>query len=338
MAIQQKPLSGIGEPINVQTIALEEHFTTPEFLRATAPFTPALASAKQLEERLVDLDEKRISAMDEGGIDLQILSLAATAQDKLAAADAASLVADANDVAFAATKRHTGRLAMFSSLALGNPVSAAKELERGVLKQKSVGGFVNGTEGGAFLDDPRYTPLLEAAEAVDVPLYLHPTPAPEPVQEIYFSGLPQASAYFLSTAAWGWHAELGMHALRLILAGVFDRFPRLRIIIGHMGENLPYSLMRAQDGLPPSVTGLKYSVSEYFLRHFAITTSGYFTQPPFLCALQVMGAERILYSVDYPYRSNDAGARFLEGIQISPDDLRKIASENAIRILKLNIK
>ena len=338
MAIQQKPISGIGEPISIQTIALEEHFTTPEFLRATAPVTPALASTKQLEEKLIDLDEKRIRAMDEGGVDLQILSLAATAQDKLAVADAASLVADANDVAFAATERHPGRLAMFSSLALGDPVSAAKELERGVLKHKSVGGFVNGTEGGSFLDNPRYTPLLEAAEALDVPLYLHPTPAPEPVQETYFSGLPQASAYFLSTAAWGWHAELGMHALRLILAGVFDRFPRLRIIIGHMGENLPYSLMRAQDGLPPSVTGLKYSISEYFLGHFVITTSGYFTQPPFLCALQVMGAERILYSVDYPYRSNNAGARFLEGIQIPLDDLRKIASENASRILKLKIK
>jgi hypothetical protein len=124
----------------------------------------------------------------------------------------------------------------------------------------------------------------------------------------------------------------------LILAGVFDRFPRLRIIIGHMGENLPYSLMRAQDGLPPSVTGLKHSISEYFLHHFVITTSGYFTQAPFRCALEVLGAERILYSVDYPYRSNDAGARFLEDLSLPPDDLRKIASENAERILKLNRK
>ena len=335
MAILQKPVSGIGEPISIRTIALEEHFTTSAFLRATAAFTSALSSAKPLEEKLLDLDGYRITAMDEGGVDLQILSLAATAQDKLAPADATSLVADANDTAFAATERHPERLAMFSSLALADPGSAAKELERGVLKQRSVGGFVNGTEGGSFLDDPRYIPLLEAAEALDVPLYLHPTPAPEPVQRIYFSGLPEASAYFLSTAAWGWHAELGMHALRLILGGVFDRFPRLKIIIGHMGENLPFSLMRAQDGLSPSVTGLKRSLSEYFLHHFVITTSGYFTQPPFQCALQVLGAERILYSVDYPYRSNDAGARFLEGLSLPPDDIRKIACENAERILKL---
>lgn len=335
MAILQKPVSGIGERISIRTIALEEHFTTPGFLRATAPFIPALASAKPLEEKLLDLDGSRIHAMDEGGVDLQILSLAATAQDKLSPSDATSLVAEANDIAFAATDRHPGRLSMFTSLALGDPAAAARELERGVLKQRSVGGFVNGTEGGSFLDNPRYAPLLEAAEALDVPLYLHPTPAPDPVQQAYFSGLPEPSAYFLSTAAWGWHAELGMHALRLILAGVFDRFPRLKIIIGHMGENLPFSLMRAQDGLPPPVTGLKHSISEYFLHHFAITTSGYFTQPPFQCALQVLGAERILYSVDYPYRSNDAGARFLEGLSLPPDDIRKIACENAERILKL---
>jgi predicted TIM-barrel fold metal-dependent hydrolase len=336
MAIQQKPTSGIGDPISIRTIALEEHFTTVEYLRATAPFTPALATAKPLEEKLLDLGRKRIAAMDEGGVDFQVLSLAATAQDKLSPADATVLVAEANDAAFAATERHPGRLGMFSSLALRDPTSAAKELERGVLKQRSLGGFVNGTEGGSFLDDPRYTPLLEAAEALDVPLYLHPTPAPEAVQAAYFSGLPEASAYFLSTAAWGWHAELGLHALRLIVAGVFDRFPRLRFIIGHMGEGLPFSLMRAQDGLPQSVTGLKHSVAEAFRAHFVITTSGYFTYPPFLCAQQVLGVERILYSVDYPYRSNTAGARFLEGLPLPPDDLRKIASGNAERILRLN--
>ena len=136
----------------------------------------------------------------------------------------------------------------------------------------------------------------------------------------------------------GMARRVGYARLAIDFGWCLDRFPRLRIIIGHMGENLPYSLMRAQDGLPPSVTGLKYSISEYFLGHFVITTSGYFTQPPFLCALQVMGAERILYSVDYPYRSNNAGARFLEGIQLPLDDLRKIASENASRILKLKIK
>jgi uncharacterized protein len=335
MAIKRRPVSGTGEPLNVRTIALEEHFTTREFLRATAKFTPAIASSAALEAKLLDLDEGRLAAMDDGGVDLQILSLAAAGEDKLPATDATVLVRDANDLAFVATQRHPGRLRMFASLALSDPNAAAKELERGVHKLACVGGFVNGTEGGSFLDHVRYSPVLEAAEALDVPLYLHPTPPPSAVWDAYFSGLPEPSAYFLSTAAWGWHAELGMHSLRLILAGVFDRFPRLRIVIGHLGENLPFSLMRAQDGLPSVLTRLQRSISEYFLDHFVITTSGCFTEPPFRCAMDVFGPERILYSVDYPYRPNASGARFLEGLNIAPDDLLKVASGNAERVLKL---
>jgi predicted TIM-barrel fold metal-dependent hydrolase len=201
---------------------------------------------------------------------------------------------------------------------------------------RCVGGFVNGTEGGTFLDDARYYPIFEAAEALDVPIYIHPTPPSQAIREAYFSRLPEKSAYFLATAAWGWHAELGMHCLRLILAGTFDRFPRLRIIIGHMGEDLPFSLLRAQDGLPRSVTGLERSVTEYFFDHFWVTTSGYFTAPPFWCAVDVLGADRLMYSVDYPYRTNVAGAQFLESIAIAPEDLRKIAHGNADRILKLS--
>ena len=336
MAIQQQPVSGIGEPLSYRVITLEEHFTTSDFLRATAPFTPALGSSAVLEARLLDFDGERIAAMDEGGVDLQVLSLAATGQESLAADDATSLVHDANEEAFAATQRHPGRLRMFASLALKDPVAAAKELERGVERLGCVGGFLNGTEGGGFLDAPRFAPLFEAAEALDVPLYLHPTAPSRTIQEEYFQGLPEASAYFLSTAAWGWHAELGMHCLRLILSGTFDRFPRLKIIIGHMGEHLPYSLMRAQDGLSMPVTHLQRSVSEYFLNHFVITSSGYFTQAPFRCAMEMLGADRLLYSVDYPYRSNAAGARFLEHLEIAPDDLRKFASGNAERILKLS--
>ncbi|SEB39639.1 amidohydrolase family protein [Terriglobus roseus] len=335
MAIQQQPVSGIGDPTLYRVITLEEHFTTPDFLRATAPFTPALGTSAALEEKLLDLDERRLAAMDEGGVDLQVLSLAATGQEQLTSADATSLVHDANNEAYAATQRHPKRLRMFASLSLKDPAAAAKELERGVERLGCVGGFLNGTEGGDFLDAPRFAPLFEAAEALDVPLYIHPTAPSLAIQDLYFRGLPEASAYFLSTAAWGWHAELGMHCLRLILAGTFDRFPRLKIIIGHMGEHLPYSLMRAQDGLPTSVTHLRRSVSEYFLDHFSVTTSGYFTQAPFRCARELVGADRLLYSVDYPYRSNVAGAHFLEHLEITPDDLRKIASGNAERILKL---
>jgi predicted TIM-barrel fold metal-dependent hydrolase len=318
-----------------RVITLEEHFTTPAFLRATSGFTPAPARSAALDAKLLNLGADRIAAMDEGGIDLQILSLAATGQESLAADQATALVREANDIAFAATEAYPRRLGCFTSLALGNPDAAAAELERGVNRLRSVGGFLNGTEGGSFLDDPRYTPIFEAAQSLDVPLYLHPSPPRAAIRDAYFSSLPEDTAYFLSTAAWGWHAELGLHCIRLIVSGLFDRFPKLRIIIGHMGEDLPFSILRAQDGLPKSITHLPRTISQYFLDHFVVTTSGYFTQPPFDCAMSVLGADRILYSVDYPYRSNTSGLQFLAGVNSSRIDFEKIAHENAERILKL---
>jgi predicted TIM-barrel fold metal-dependent hydrolase len=321
-----------------RVITLEEHFTTHAFLKATRQFTAPVSTSDLLEQRLLDLGAGRIAAMDEGGIDLQVLSLAATGQESLDPDTATALVRDANDAAAEAVRRHSTRFAGFASLALKQPERAAGELERCVRSLGFVGGFVNGTEGGAFLDDPRFDPLFAAAQTLDVPLYLHPSPPSPVIQEAYFANLPERSAYFLSTAAWGWHAELGMHCLRLILGGVFDRFPRLRIIIGHMGENLPFSLIRAEDGLPASVTGLQRSVSEYFQDHFYVTTSGYFTLPPFLCAVQVLGIDRLLYSIDYPYRANTLGADFLRMLPVSPADLEKIAHANAEAILHLPVK
>jgi predicted TIM-barrel fold metal-dependent hydrolase len=331
--IRRSPVG--DEQVTIRVVTLEEHFTTAEFLRATASFTPAPAASATLNAKLLDLDEVRLHAMDEGGVDVQVLSLAAAGQERLAPADATALVRDANDTAYAATRRHPERLRMFASLALKQPDAAADELRRGVNDLGCVGGFLNGTEGGSFLDDPRYSPIFEAAQQLDVPLYLHPSPPQPAIRDAYFGGLPESSAHFLSTAAWGWHAELGMHCLRLILAGVFDRYPALKMIIGHMGENLPYSLIRAQDGLPPSVTELTRTVSDYFLDHFVVTTSGYFTTPPLRCALDVVGVDRLLYSVDYPYRSNTAGAELLRNAPIALDDLRKIAAGNAQRVLKL---
>ena len=333
LSIKRSPVGDDSFPIRV--VALEEHFTTPEFLDATARFIPAVASSATLNAQLLDLDDGRLAAMDEGGIDIQVLSLAAAALDKLAPAEATALVRSANDAAFAATQRHPRRLRMFANLDLKDPEAAAVELQRGVTELDCVGGFLNGTQGGSFLDDLRYAPIFAMAERLDVPLYLHPTPPPPEVTAAYFSGLPERSAYFLSTAAWGWHAELGLHCLRLILNGVFERHPSLKIIIGHMGEDLPYSLIRAQDGLPVSVTGLPRTVMDYFLDHFYVTTSGYFTAPPLACALDVVGIDRLLYSVDYPYRSNVAGAELLKNITLAPADLRLLAAGNAERILKL---
>jgi predicted TIM-barrel fold metal-dependent hydrolase len=195
--------------------------------------------------------------------------------------------------------------------------------------------MLNGTANGRFLDDPMFTPLFEVAQALDVPIYLHPAPPPAPVMDAYFSGLPGQVAFILSTAGWGWHVETGLHCLRLILSGLFDRFPRLKIVIGHMGENLPFSIARSEAAFSRATLTLKRPLAEYFQEHFYLTTSGYFTAPPFLCMLQVVGADHIMFSVDYPFSTNTVGRKFLDSLAVSPDDMEKIAHRNAERVLKI---
>ena len=145
--------------------------------------------------------------------------------------------------------------------------------------------------------------------------------------------MPAAGA--LAGNAWGWHAEAGLHALRLVASGAFERHPGLRVIIGHCGEMIPFMLDRIDDMLPPSVSGLPEPPSAYFLRHFWVTTSGMFSLPPVLCALSVFGVERVLFSVDYPFAGNARGRALLDALPISPDDKAKVAGENAARLLRL---
>jgi predicted TIM-barrel fold metal-dependent hydrolase len=321
----------------MRTVTLEEHFTTPEFVKATAHLQSASRSSfvEVVRGKLLDLGEGRIADMDAAGIDVQVLSLVNNGMDKLEPATTTALVRDANDQLAAAVRKHPGRFAAFAALALQDPKAAATEFERCVCKLGFKGALVHGTTNGVFLDQPQFAPLFEAAEALDVPIYLHPTPPPQPVQEAYYDGLPGNTGFFLSTAAWGWHAELGMHCLRLIVSGLFDRFPKLRIIIGHMGENLPFSIARADSILARGANHLQRRAADYFCENFYLTTSGYFTVPPLLCALQVVGANRILFSVDYPFSPNAEGRDFLDSLPVSPEDLEKIAHRNADRLLKL---
>jgi predicted TIM-barrel fold metal-dependent hydrolase len=197
------------------------------------------------------------------------------------------------------------------------------------------GAMINGTTNGRFLDDPSFLPILERAVVLDVPIYVHPEVPPAAVREAYYSGFDPAVNFSLSTAGWGWHSEVGIHALRLILAGVFDRFPSLQIIIGHMGEMIPFMLARINNVLTPVAKHLQHAVPDYFLQNFYITTSGFFTDPPLLLALQTMGADRIIFSVDYPYSANEQGRVFLDSASISPADKEKISHLNAERLLKL---
>jgi hypothetical protein len=321
----------------MRIITLEEHITTPSIVKVSsigqAPLT-SNAYIQSLHAKLLDVGDIRIADMDASGISVQVLSISASPIDRLELSEAQALARDANDILAAGVKAHPDRFAAFCTLALQHPPSAATELERCVRQLGFKGVMVNGTVNGKFLDAPEFTPFFEAAQALDIPIYLHPAPPPKPVMDAYFSGLGQLG-FFLSTAGWGWHVETGLHSLRLIVSGLFDRFPKLKMIIGHMGENIPFSLARSQMVFARGALNLKKQLGDYFQENFWLTTSGYFSIPPFLCMLQVVGADRILFSVDYPFSPNTVGRKFLDSLPVSNEDLEKIAHRNAEELLKL---
>ena len=321
----------------LKTITLEEHFVTHSFLHATGANDQASpAPLAAFHPRLLDLGDGRIAAMDEAGIDLQVLSLAATGFDSLNASSATLLARDVNDELAAAVQANPSRLAGFATLALKDPPSAAKEFERSIQTLGFKGALLDGTSDGLFLDDPRFTPVFEAAVALGVPLYLHPAPPPQAVFDTYFTGLPSGVGQMLSIAGWGLHAETALHTLRLITSGVFDRFPSLQLIIGHMGEMLPMALARTSQALS-RVVKLRQPVAAYFQSNIHLTTSGYFTQPPLRCALDVIGIDRLMFSIDYPFSPTTNGRQYLDELQqtLDPEDLAKITHRNAERLLNL---
>lgn len=196
------------------------------------------------------------------------------------------------------------------------------------------GAMINGTTRDRFLDDAAFAPILSRAEELDLPLYLHPGMPPAAVRRTYYEGLPGKAGALLASAGFGWHAETAIHVLRLAMSGTFERHPRLKVIIGHMGEMLPVMLDRIDD-LARSGIGLGRPLADVILRHVHITTSGVFTQPPFVAALMTFGADRILFSVDYPYSENAKGRHFLDALVASPEDKARIAHLNAERLLKI---
>ena len=319
------------------TITLEEHFLTPGFKAAIAKVMTVPPEMAALQKKLLDLGEPRLRAMNDGAVDVQVLSIAALGLDRLERNDSTALMHEANDILADSIDQHPTRYAGFANLNLRDPETAARELERCITDLGFVGALGNGHTGGAFLDDPRFTPIWETLNRLKVPFYLHPAPPPAAVFDTYYTGLPGNTGSRLSTSAWGWHVETGLHCLRLILSGLFDRFPDQQVIIGHMGEDLPYSLARAAAVLGPAASHLQRPIADYFHQNFHITTSGYFTQPPFLCALQVVGIDRLLYSVDYPFSPTTTGKAFLDACNLAPADFAKLTHQNAIKLLKLTI-
>jgi predicted TIM-barrel fold metal-dependent hydrolase len=316
----------------MRIIAVEEHYGSRRIVEAIG--VPVRAAA-ELEGKLTDLGEGRIADMDAAGIDLQLLSLNSPGAQALTSAEAVPLVREENDRLAEAVRARPDRLAALASLPTADPEAAADELARAVRELGFRGGIVNGHTGGRFLDDRAFWPLLERAQALDVPLYLHPAPPPPAVVEVYYRGLDPEVGGALATSGWGWHVETGLQVLRLILSGAFDRFPRLQLVIGHMGEALPFMLARIDERLAPELTRLERPVSAYVRENLHLTTSGFFTFPPLLDALLEVGPERILFAVDYPFSPNQRGRAFLDSIPVSPADREKIAHRNAERLFRL---
>ena len=329
----------------MRRIALEEHCLTPELLDLLGPqihpYYPTHRWPPPLEARLMDIGEGRIAEMDAQGIDMQLLSMVQPGLEHSPAAKAVPVARAFNDRVAEAIAAHPDRFAGFAALPTADPAAAAQELARAVNELGLKGALVNGRTQERFLDDQFFWPMFESAEALGVPIYLHPMPPPKAVYDAYYAGFGDDVGFMLAAPAWGWHIETGLHAIRLILAGLFDRFPALQIIIGHMGEAVPFMLTRIDDTLgggtalerPKIATEL--SVKEYFHRNFHITTSGIFTDPPLRCAIDTFGADRILFAVDHPFSDGAIARRFLDQAKISEEDRTKIAHANAERLLGL---
>ncbi len=320
----------------MRIITLEEHFRSRHADDWSTPYYRQFSHVSgDLLHKLADIGAGRIDDMDKNGIDLQVVSHTFPSPEILDATRASEACGKVNDELAEAVARYPKRLAGFACLPIADPDAAAAELERAVRQLNFNGAMIDGATHGRFLDDPFFAPILERAQALDVPIYLHPEPPPEPVLNAYFAGLDPGIAQMLSTAGWGWHAETGLHTLRLIASGVFDRFQKLQLIIGHMGEMIPFQLARIDQALSRVTPGLQKKPSAYFQSNIHITTSGLFTAPPLYLAQQVLGIDRILFSIDYPYNSHETGRGFLDHLALSKADLEKLTHQNAERLLKV---
>jgi predicted TIM-barrel fold metal-dependent hydrolase len=338
--------SGIRR-LTMRTIALEEHYATPAFMEGAGQDLKAQAEAardhpqvaagyEKLIEQLYDLGEGRITGMDAAGIDVQVLSLTFPGVEQLDAPEAVAFARETNDLLAEAVRRHPSRFAAFAALATAAPEAAAEELERTVREHGFKGALINGHTRGRYLDDGFFWPILERAEALGVPIYLHPTPPPRPVIEASYTGnYSPGVAVGLATAAWGWHIETAIHVLRLILGGAFDRYPNLQLVVGHMGETLPFMLPRIDLALPTEMTKLERPIGAYLRENLHYTFGGFNWVQAFLDLLLQVGVERIMFSTDHPYASMGEARDFLDGLPVSPADREKIAHGNAERLLGL---
>jgi predicted TIM-barrel fold metal-dependent hydrolase len=324
----------------MRTIAIEEHFITPMYREKVAAneFRNFYLTSRSeqlghdIAEQNADLGAKRLAHMDAAGVDVQVLSFGSPGPQGFAADVAIPMARDANDRAHATVQAHPDRFAAFAALPSADPQAAAKELDRCVTELGFKGAMIHGHTQGQFLDEKKFWPIFEAAQALDVPIYLHPTLAHPGALGSYFRGYEE-----LARAGWGFAIDTSCHFLRIVFAGVFDAYPKLRIILGHLGEGLPFAMHRLNDHTARAAArrGLKRAPIDYLRENLLVTTSGNWYEPAFVCTLLALGADNILFAIDWPYEPNVTGMEFLKKLSISEADREKIAHGNAERILRM---
>ena len=322
----------------MKIIAIEEHMLTPEVDKAwadaarSAPNDEASMNHGEIKDRLEDLDEERLAKMDENGVDVQVLSLTSPGLHNLPPDQAIPLARQTNDRIAAAIARHPDRFEGFATIPITAPAEAVKELQRCVHDLGFKAGMLFGRVGDANLDHTDFWPIFEAASDLRIPLFIHPQIAPPAVREAYYSGFDPMVNLAFSAFGLGWHYDCGVQFLRLALAGVFDRFPDLQIILGHWGEMMLFYEERLKAF--SRVARLQRPVVEVLRRNLYINSSGIFNETYFTHALEVVGIDGVMFSVDYPYqyRPGSGPKDFLEKLHISQEDKEKIAHGNWERL------
>jgi 2,3-dihydroxybenzoate decarboxylase len=321
------------------TIALEEHFAVNETVEASKQFMPE-GSWPELKSRLLDIQDKRLALMDKYGIEMMILSLNAPAVQAIPdSKKATELSRIANDILAENIQKRSGRFAGFAALPMQDPEAAIAELTRCVKELRFKGAMVNGfsqvktMDSAVYYDLPQYWPFWEQVEKLDVPFYLHPR-NPLHTQQLIYEGHP-----WLLGPTWAFAVETATHALRLMSSGLFDRYPHLQIILGHLGEGIPASIWRADHRIRKFPRGIPAAkpLSEYLRSNFYITTAGNFRTQTLIGVMMEVGTERLLFSTDYPFEDISDAADWFNSTEISETDRLKIGRLNAMRLFKLEL-
>ena len=308
-------------------IALEEHYFDKELAER-----PGFGAPPPIAKKLYDLEDERIAAMDRAGIDIQVLSHNAPSGQGVGAGDG-DLIRRVNDRLAELCARHPKRFYGFAALATADPDGAARELERCVKDLGFKGAMLHGPTGTRFNDEPFFWPVYERAQALDVPIYIHPSFPMKTVVDAYYADYAKAFPSILN-AGWGFTVETATAVIRLILSGMFAKYPDVKIIVGHLGEGLPFLLWRIDQALSrPGQEGIKFR--EIFCNNFWLTCSGNFSTPALLCSMQELGMDRLMFSIDWPYVENEDAVNWVKTLQINDADVRKFMYGTAQSLLKI---